>query len=340
MEKYDNLTPDCYVNKNALEDSSIRTFIIKDDLENNDHFINYAQRDMDKYKLIIRTTVKITSNKQEYFGLLDNELAVPENYIHLAEAVFPELFNYYKYSPKNWKLVDVNNSANPSLLPTYSNLSVLNLSNFWMTYYDANIVNLYNSWLNNVSYIGNAQVQVQVQAQDKAKEDEVQQVTEPEIKEKDKEDDKDKSKKAKKKEAKDAAATKELKDAANKKSAKDAASAKASNEPALPSKVLAFNYRINFVPTKDVKKIDLEKSRFPEKKAELAKKLDTIVIEKDLAYNAVVTSNVIGKNFTEVISIMNQYKAKLKELRFNSNEKEVSAVIDSLQDIFSLWFKS
>lgn len=340
MEKYNNLTPDCYVNKNSLEDSSIRTFIIKDGLESNGHFINYAQRDMDKYKLIIRTTVKITSNKQEYFGLLDNELIIPVNYVHLSEAVFPELFNYYKYSPNNWKLVDVNNSTNPSLLPNYSSSSLLNLSNFWMTYYDANIVNLYNSWLNNVSYTGNPQVQEKAnsstssQEKDlKSTEDEAQQQTAPELieKEKEKEDDKDKSKKGKKKEAKDAA-NKELKDAANKKSAKE--SVKVSKEPALPSKVLNFNYKVKFVPTKNIHRFDLENSRFPEKKAELMSKLNTIAIEKNLAHNAVVTSNIIGKNYSEVISIMNQYKSKLNELKFNMNEQEVSAIIKSIQDIF------
>lgn len=152
-----NLPFDCYIDYSPHEDLGIRVFKLKKNITANGYLsFDRSEHAFDEERLTFRCTVKFInkSNKEMHFALFDNEILYPKNKYQVLTIPFPHRFKFLNYNENNWKLVDVDNSSSKgvSLLPTFAEYDLLNLSNFWEYDLNIDILKIMNAYYNNVNY--------------------------------------------------------------------------------------------------------------------------------------------------------------------------------------------
>ena len=179
-DRFRNFPPDCYLNYQNPQNKNIRIYKMKNqgELEKTPFGLNdsiYYEREnqyLNNFNIVLRATIKLVVNKVEdnetetenesgdentntnnekiHLILVDNELALPENKLHIGKIPYPELLKFYTYTPDKWNLIDVNNSIpnSTNLLPYYYEYDLLDLMNFWTIYNDENIFRITNVILN------------------------------------------------------------------------------------------------------------------------------------------------------------------------------------------------
>ena len=189
-----NYTPDCYDYSFGSEEGfSINVFRRKELFENGhlekdkyDYTLK-TSKDIDNYRIVLRVTLefqkkintiseedldKLTSQNEKliekgkfnindlklkfetHYAVLDNELVLPFNKMHLGNIDYPQVLSVYTLNKETWILKDVDNSdpRNLNILQNYSNSTLIDLMQFLIQYKDENILKIYDCHYNNIDY--------------------------------------------------------------------------------------------------------------------------------------------------------------------------------------------